>query len=172
MSISTTITTTVVKTASPESEETITSFLDNHPQGALTTIDIHGRLHGSVVNAFLIDAHSYAFMTKKDTQKYTNLQANATISFVSFDPFSRTEAELEGVAYLVEDQEEASRILDVIDKAADKGRWHVSPYVTTQDDYALFMMYPRKLHMVTYWDKTRGLKAFHEWIDFEITVKD
>ena len=172
MTPSKTVTSIKIRTSSSESEAAIATFMDNHPQGMLATIDTNGHPQGSVINVCKVDNNRFAFMTKRDTRKHTNLQANAAVVFVAFDPFSRTEAELEGVAYVIDDTNETQQILKIFDEAAKKGRWHVSPYVSARDDFVLYAIYPRKLHMVTYWDQASGMKAFHESIDFDITAKD
>lgn len=163
-------TTAITHISSPQSEEMITSFINSHPQGVLTTLNVSEKLQGSVINIFNLDNYQFAFMTRKDSRKYKNLQKNAHMSFVTFDPFSRTEAEIEGIAELVEDEAQTKEILDVISEAAKLGKWHISPYVSTDDDYALFIIYPKKIHMTTYWEKDSGMEAFHESLEFELST--
>lgn len=157
--------------SSPQSEEMITSFINSHPQGVLTTLSASGKMQSSVINVFDLDNYQFAFMTKKDSRKYKNLHKNPAVSFVTFDPFSRTEAEIEGIAELVNAAEQTKEILDTISKAAKLGKWHTSPYVSTDDDYALFIIYPSKIHMTTYWEQDSGMEAFHESLEFEVSTK-
>lgn len=164
-------TTAVTHISSPESEAMITSFLRTHPQGALTTISKQGLLHGSVVNILELDNYHLAFMTKKSTRKFVNLRLNPTVSFVTYDPFSRTELEVQGVAQVVHNKAEQAEILKKMEEDAKNGRWHISPYVSKEDDYALFIIYPRKMHMTTYWERSSGMEAFHEAIEFDLSMK-
>lgn len=165
------ITTAIKHISSPESEEMISSFVHAHPQGVMTTITKNGRLQGSVINIFELDNYQLAFMTRKDTRKVKNLQDNSTVVFVTFDPFSRTEVEVEGIAHPVEDKKQEGAILKLIDESAKEGRRHVSPYVSKDDDFALYIIYPKKIHMTTYWERDSGMEAFHESLEFEISKK-
>lgn len=164
------ITTAVTKISSPDSEAMITSFLKNHPQGAMTTINDKGTLEGSVVTFYELDNYHIAFMTKKTTRKFKNIQANPIVSFVTYDPFSRTEVEIQGIAQLVHDVAEQEEILKLIKESSKEGRQHISPYVSVADDYALFIIYPRKIHMATYWEKSSGIDTFHESIEFVLSM--
>lgn len=150
----------------------ITSFINTHPQGVITTLNKSGKLQGSVINVFDLDNYHFAFMTRKDSRKYKNLRDNSTTTFVTFDPFSRSEVEIEGIAEVVNDETQTKEILDLISEAAKLGKWHVSPYVSTEDDYALFIIYPSKIHMTTYWEKDSGMEAFHESLEFELSNKN
>ncbi|HWT39899.1 MAG TPA: pyridoxamine 5'-phosphate oxidase family protein [Dongiaceae bacterium] len=165
-------TTTAVKhISSPDAEAIITSYINNHPQGVLTTLDKTGAPQSSVVNLFELDNYHRAFMTKKTTRKYKNLQNNKDVSFLTYDPFSRTEVEIEGVVYGVIDKSQEEEIIQIIADDARKGRRHISPYVRDTDDYALFIIYPRKIHMVTYWAHDKGIEAYHESIEFSLQIK-
>ena len=163
-------TTTVTHRSSPESEEMITSFLRNHSEGALATINKEGILHSSVITTFELNTYRLAFMTKKTTRKFKNLQSNPTVVYVTYDAFSRTEVEVQGVAQRAHDEAEKQEILAVIESENKQGRRHISPYVSTDDDYALFIIYPRKIHMTTYWEKSSGIETFHESIEFDLSM--
>ena len=165
-----TITTTIRHSSSPDSETMIFSFLRNHPQGALTTITREGVLQSSIINSFDLDNYYLAFMTKKDTRKYKNLQQNPIVSFISYDDFGRTEVEIEGIARLVTDKAQEAEIMEIIKVDETRGRRHVSPYVKETDDHVVFIIYPRKVHMTTYWEKETGVETFHESIEFNISM--
>lgn len=166
-------TTTLVRNiSSPQAEDMITSFINNHPQGVITTVNKSGRLQSSVVNVFDLDNYQRVFMTKKSTRKYKNLQSNKVVSFMTYDPYSRTELEIEGMAEMVTDKKQNDEIVQIIADDARNGRRHISPYVDDMDDYALFIIYPRKIHMTTYWEDEEGIEAFHESIEFDLSTKN
>lgn len=165
------ITTAIKHFSSPESKESITSFIATHPQGVLSTIDIRGVIQSSVINIYQLENIHLAFMTKKTTRKSKNLQSNPTISFVTYDPFSRSEVVIEGIAQKVHDKNKLFEILAVIEKDGEKGKWHISPSVDENDDIALFVIYPKKIHMTTYWERDSGVEEFHESIEFEVSMK-
>lgn len=164
-------TTRIKHFSSPESEEMIASFIATHPQGVISTIEMRGTVQSSVVNIYQLHNFHLAFMTKRTTRKFKNLQSNPTISFMTYDPFSRTEVEIEGIAQLVHDKAQESEILDIMKEDSKKGRWHVSPYVSEEDDSALFIIYPKKAHMTTYWDKASGIEVFHESLEFDVKMR-
>jgi len=164
--------TAVTHISSPEAEEMITSYINNHPQGVLTTLSKLGAPQSSVVNLFDLGQYQHAFMTKKTTRKYTNLQRNNMVSFMTYDPFSQTEVEIEGIAQLVTDEVQNEKIVQVIADDARNGRRHLSPFVSDIHDYALFIIYPSKIHMTTYWQRNDGIEAFHESVEFDLQTKD
>lgn len=166
-----TITTTVKHRSSPESGEMIASFINNHPQGSLTTITRDGILQSSVVNVYEVVDGQYSFMTKKNTRKYNNIYANPIVSFITYDVFSQTEVEIEGLAMVINDQTEIDHILKKIRLESQGGRRYTSPYVDEFDDYVLYMIYPRKMHMTTYWKREKEVEAYHEYIEFDTKMR-
>ena len=166
-----TISTIAKHVSSPESEEMISSFLPAHPEGVLTTLNSSGALQSSVINIFMKDDYQFVFMTLRSTQKFKNLQHNPTISFICYDTFSRAEVAIEGIASLIVDKTQIKETLEVIKKDAKNGSHHTSPYITEDDDYVLFTIHPRKIHMTTYWKRKEKMEAFHESIEFELAMK-
>lgn len=161
----------ITQTSSQDSIEMIASFINAHPQGALTTIAKEDRLQSSVVNVFETHPLNYTFMTKIDTRKYSNIRSDNTISFITYDPFSRTEASIEGIAIEVTDKNEVEEILTKIRHDSQLGRWHVSPFVNEFDDYVLFTIYPSTIHMTSFWEHDSNMDVFHEIIDFEMITE-
>jgi general stress protein 26 len=162
-----TISSTIRHRSSTDSEIMIDSFINAHPQGAITTMTKEGGLQSSVINVFETNDSQYTFMTKNNTRKYINIHQNPTISFLTYDPFSRTEAEIEGVAIEVTNQKEIDKILTKIRSDSILGRWHTSPFVNEFDDYVLFTIYPHKVQMTTYWEHDNSMDVFHEYVEFE-----
>lgn len=165
-------TTAVKHLSSVESEEMVTSFLNNHPQGVLTTLTKNNMPQSSVVNIFDLGNYHYSFMTKQTTRKSKNLQDNFHVSFLTYDSFSRTELEIEGIALLVENKKEEAEILHAIENDAKNGRRHISPYVNKADDFVLYVIYPRMMLMSTYWEREQGIEAYHESIEFDLITKE
>lgn len=165
------ITTAVKKFSSPETGEMIVSFLHNHPQGVLTTIEEYGSLQSSVVTVYELDGYHLGFMAKFESRKFKNIEANPIVSFMTYDPFSRTELEVEGLAQAVCDKKQEKEILEIIRMDQKNGRQHISPYVSEKDIYALFVIYPAKVHMTTYWEQPTGADVYHESIEFDLTMK-
>lgn len=145
----------------------ITSFINTHPQGSITTTSKEGMLQSSVINVISINDAQYSFMTKKDSRKSKNIYHSPIVSFITYDPFSKTEAEIEGIAMLVADEREAEKIVTKIRADSKLGGRHISPYVNEFDDYILFTIYPHKMHMTTYWEREEGMEAFHEDVEFD-----
>jgi general stress protein 26 len=161
----------ITQTSSQDSIEMIASFINAHPQGALTTIAKEDRLQSSVVNVFETHPLMYTFMTKIDTRKYNNIHKDNSISFITYDPFSRTEASIEGIAIEVTNKNKVEEILTKIRHDSQLGRWHVSPFVNEFDDYILFTIYPSTIHMTSFWEHESNIETFHEIIEFETTTE-
>lgn len=164
------ITSTVQHRTSPDSDKMILLFLRNHPQGVLTTLTKNATPQSSVVTLYCIDDYRFVFMTKKQTRKNRNLQINPALSFLSYDVFSRTEVEIEGIAHIIDSVSQQDEVVEIIKREAEKGRWHISPYVTNKDNYILFAVYPKSIHMTTYWEHKTGTKVYDEAINFNVSM--
>jgi len=164
------ITSEVQETPSKFAKELITSTIENHAEGVFTTINSDGTPSSSVITLHKLEDYTYFFMTKDTTKKYDNLEFNPNISYLVFDPFSRTELEIKGLTEFIWDEHTRKHALKIIEKDRHKGRGHISPFVATEDSYALFTIHPQSIHFTTYWDKGDGPEIYRETIEF--TVKD
>ena len=154
------------------SKEMITSTIENHSEGVLTTINADGTPSSSVVTLHKFNDYHYFFMTKDTTKKYDNLEMNPNVTFMVFDPFSRTELEIKGIVEYVWDDRTRRRALRIIDHDAKKGSHHTSPYVSTEDAFALFKIHPHSMHLTTFWDRGSGPEMFQTTIEFSVTDTD
>lgn len=153
-------------------KEMINSVIANHAEVVLTTINPSGTPSSSVVTLHKLGHYTYFFMTKDTTKKYDNLETNPNVTLMIFDPFSRTELEIKGLAEYNWSDHVRQRALKIIDRDAKLGRHHISPYVSKKDAYALYIIHPQSIHMSTFWDRGNGPEIFQASIEFTVTDTD
>lgn len=167
-----TVTSVLKKKPTKFSREIIVSTIENHPEGALATINPDGTPSNSVVTLHKLSTYQYFFMTKDTTKKHDNIEMNPNVSFLIFDPFSRTELEIKGIAQYIWDATTEKRALKIINHDAKKGRHHTSPFVTKEDAYALYTLHPSSMHLSTFWDRGEGPRRYQASIEFSIKDSD
>jgi len=167
-----TLTSTLEKKPSKATKEIISSIIDNHAEGVLCTVNPDGTPSSSVVTLHTFAPYHYFFMTKDTTKKYDNLEMNPNVSFLIFDPFSRSELEIKGVTEFIWDARTRKRALKIIDHDKTKGRHHSSPYVSENDAHALYSIHPETIHFTTFWDKGNGAKIYEEMLVFTLEDSD
>ncbi len=156
-------------TSSPESIEMIASFLENHVEGVITTINEEGIPQASVINVSVKQNFETFFVTERQTTKYKNLQNNHNVVFVSYDSFSRAEVEIEGVAYEVSDEQVRADEKAKVEEAIQLHKRHTPPYKSIHSaEHPVFVIFPKRIHMVTYLKDAAETQAFHETIEFNL----
>lgn len=150
----------------------ITSTIENHPEAVLTTINPDGTPSSSVITLHELSKYHYFFMTKDTTKKYDNLETNPNISLMIFDPYSRTELEIKGIADFIWDEHTRRRAVNIIKRDSKHGQHHTSPYVTLEDPVAFYTIHPESMHLTTFWDTGKGPEIFQATIEFTITDTD
>ncbi len=92
--------------SSPESADLIRDFLGTCHSGVLATADSAGKPHAATVYFSVRDDFSLVFVTKTQTQKYKNIQANNQIAFVCYDEKAQTTIQITGQAEPITDSDE------------------------------------------------------------------
>ncbi len=92
--------------STPESADLIQDFLHTCHSGVLATADSTGKPHAATVYFSLQDDFSLTFITKTQTQKYKNIQANNRVAFVCYDEKAQTTVQITGHTDPVTDPDE------------------------------------------------------------------
>lgn len=91
----------------------ITSFINDHPSGVLGTVSPDNTPHGAVVY-FYAETDKIYFVTKNETQKYTNLLQNHRVSITVFDPDTSDCLQAVGNAYPLHDAAMLDKVIKTI----------------------------------------------------------
>ncbi len=88
----------------------ITKFLVDHPVAVLASVSKDGNPHGSTLYLGVDKNLHISFTTKRDTQKYKNIEHNNHIMLVSYDAKTQTVVQVVGHAIKVTDPEQQEAI--------------------------------------------------------------
>ncbi len=135
-----------------ESRPRIVEFLAQKGVGVLATADPSGKPHAATVYLTSDQALNLYFVTKRDTQKCRNLQANPRAAIAVYDAASQTTVQAEGTATEVNDTKQQEWIFkDIWSLAAKTSPGGIPP--TTQfiaGDYVVFRLSAPSLRMATF----------------------
>lgn len=113
-----------------ESREHIKNFLYNHGVGVLATADKAGRPHAATIYITHDDQLNFYFVTKKETQKYRNLETTHQAAIAIYDPASQATVQAEGKVEEVTSAEQTERVFyeiwNIALKTSDSGVLPVS----------------------------------------------
>lgn len=101
-----------------QSRSDITAFLEKNNTGVLASADNTGKPHAATVYFTFDKQLNLYFITKKETQKSRNLQANPRAAIAIFDVSSQTTVQAEGTVSEVIDPRQQEWIFNDITKAA------------------------------------------------------
>lgn len=102
----------IESTTSPESEQLIRNFLNGRYSGVLATADDHSNPHASVVYFRLDDDFTLTFGTKRETQKYKNIEQNKQVAMVIYDEKQQTTVQVFGHAEVIEDHDKRQKVFN------------------------------------------------------------
>lgn len=92
-----------VSPSSPESEASIRNFLKSHDCGVIATADTSANPYAAVIYYSIDDSFSLTFTTKKETQKYKDMEQNSQVTFVCYDEPAQTTVQVSGHVETVTD---------------------------------------------------------------------
>lgn len=135
-----------------ESRPRIVEFLARKGVGVLATADPSGKPHAATVYLTSDQALNLYFVTKRDTQKCRNLQANPRAAIAVYDAASQTTVQSEGTVIEVNDAKQQEWIFkDIWSLAAKTSPGGIPP--TTQliaGGYVVFRLSAPSLRMATF----------------------
>lgn len=95
-------------------KQTIYEFLKSHPIGVLATVGDGRNPHATTVYYGVEDDLSLKFLSKRDTQKIQNLEANKNVVLVVFEATTQTNVQVIGEAEDISDEAESHKVFSKI----------------------------------------------------------
>lgn len=109
---------TIESTSSPQSDKLIRIFLQHQRSGVLATADKAGIPHAAVIYYVLEDDLSILFTTKRETQKFKNIDENNQVALVVYDEATQTTVQVFGHTEFVDDDSVRDRIIENMGNAS------------------------------------------------------
>lgn len=118
----------IESSTSLETADLIRNFLNGHYSGVLATADKAGTPHAAVVYFSLRDDFSIVFSTKRETQKYKNIEANKQVAFVVYNEKEQTTVQITGHAEVIEDEDERQKAINnMFSSSAERSQTEIPP---------------------------------------------
>lgn len=89
-------------------------FLRDNPTAVLSSVNVDGDPHGTVIYFAIDKDFTISFITRKQTKKYDNLQYNNRIMLTVFEPDTQTIVQVVGVATEIKDSYEVIAIASTV----------------------------------------------------------
>ncbi|HSX07444.1 MAG TPA: pyridoxamine 5'-phosphate oxidase family protein [Candidatus Saccharimonadales bacterium] len=144
-----------------ESRERITDFLKLKGVGVLATVDGSGQPYAATVYVTTDEPLNLYFVTKRDTQKCRNLQANPRAAIAIYDATTQTTVQAEGTVVEVTDARQQEWVFkDIWSRAAQTSPGGVPPITQLiAGGYVVFRLSAPSLRMATFKQVNNGEPA-------------
>jgi len=135
-----------------QSRQRIADFLATKGVGVLATSDGAGKPHAATIYITIDRDLSIYFITKQDTQKCRNLQANPWAAIAVYDAVSQTTVQAEGSVVVVTDAQQLEWIFNDIWKQAAQISPGATPPVAQlmAGSYVVFRLSTPSLRMASF----------------------
>lgn len=102
----------IESTSSEASQNLVSVFLRHHTSGVLATADGAANPYATVVYYLFEDDFTILFGTKRETQKFKNLEENPVASLIVYDEPTQATAQVTGRTEIVDDEAVIKKVLD------------------------------------------------------------
>lgn len=146
------MTLTIQSTSTPESTKIVRDFLKSHYSGVLATADAAAIPHAAAVYFHLEDDFTLLFGTKRETQKFRNMEENDQISFVVYEEKAQSTARISGRVEVVEDEASRQKVLNnMFNSSAEQSMTALPPAEKLwAGDYAVMRIVPSVISLAIY----------------------
>lgn len=108
----------IESTSTPDSTKIVHDFLTKHYTGVLATADAAATPHAAAVYYTLQDDFTLLFGTKRETQKFRNIEENNQVAFIVYEEQAQSIARINGRVEVVEDSEARQKVLNNMFKSS------------------------------------------------------
>lgn len=135
-----------------QSREHLADFLGKNHVATLATADINGTPHAATVYFTFDKVFNIYFITKKDTQKCRNIEANPKAAIAISDPTAQTTVQGEGSVIQVSDPAQTDWIFNDIWRIAQQTSPSSAPPLArlTAGGYVVYKLAAPSLRMATF----------------------
>jgi general stress protein 26 len=157
-------TTTEQLIAPQETKERINTFLKTHAVGVISTCDQDNNPHGAVIYLTVDDNFVMTFVTKDETKKHQNLQANPKVMFVTHEASSQTTVQVRGIAQLIDNQQDQDAVFAAISSLSSD---QLPITKLEAGGFVAYQLIPEEIRMAIFTRPDPGGYDMYETIYFE-----
>lgn len=142
----------IESTSSPSSKDLISIFLKHQTSGVLATADGAANPYAAVVYYLFEDGFTLLFGTKRETQKFKNMEENPQVSVVVYDEPTQTTAQITGRVEFIEDEDVIEKVVANMESiSARRSIENVPPAAKlTAGDLVAVRVYPQVIKLAEY----------------------
>lgn len=157
----------IESTSSSRSMDLVRIFLQNQRSGVVATADKAGNPHAAVVY-YLFDDYCILFGTRRETQKFKNMEENRQAAFVVYDEATQTTAHITGRVEFIYDAKLKEKVINNTGGASiERSLENVPPSdKLTAGDYMIVQIRPMVIKLAEYAYARPGSENLFETILF------
>ncbi len=135
-----------------ENAQLVVSFLESQNNGVLCTNGTDGKPYGSVVYFSAKKDKIVTFTSKDHTQKSQNIEKDANVMLVVFDPVQQATLQLCGRAEVISDEQQAAEILrNTMDDSLETSGRTIPPVAKLEaGEFVAYKITPTEIKMAVF----------------------
>lgn len=137
------------------------NFLKHHNMGVLSTVSASGEPWGSAVTFAHDEDLNFFFMTRSNTLKYKNIEANPTVALTVADEKDQVTVQAVGTITRVAAKDYMDVIFKKLASAKPRGDYHWVPPVIKvhKGDYMILQFTPKRLQYADFKQKKSDIHS-------------
>jgi uncharacterized pyridoxamine 5'-phosphate oxidase family protein len=145
--------------------EKVTEFLKDHHMAILSTVSENGKPWGSAIIFALDEDMNFFFMTRADTFKYKNIEANPNVAFTVADEERQITVQASGKVTRVDADDYMDVVFKKLASVKPRGDFQWVPPVIKvhKGDYMILQFTPSRLQYADF--KQRKTDVHSEYIE-------
>lgn len=142
----------IESSTSPESLELIKNFLNGRYSGVLATADAAANPHAAVIYYRIDKDLCVYFGTKRETQKFKNIEENKQVALVVYDEVAQTTLQVFGRVQIIDDHNKKQEVIDnIFQSSAERSMTTLPPIEKLwAGDYIAVKIIPQVMKMAIY----------------------
>lgn len=142
----------IQSSTSPESPDLVRNFVKGRYSGVLATADKAANPHAAVVYYMLDKDFCVYIGTKRETQKFKNIEENKQAALVVYDEVQQTTVQIFGRVEILDDHDKTQEVLDNIYRSSAERSLTTLPPAEKlwAGDFVAFKIIPRVIKMAVY----------------------
>lgn len=142
----------IESTSSPSSKDLISIFLKHQTSGVLATADGAANPYAAVIYFLLEDDFTLLFGTKRETQKYKNMEENPQVSLVVYDESTQTTVQITGRVEIIEEEAVIEKVVGNMESISSRNSIENVPPAEkiTAGDFVAVRIFPQVIKLAEF----------------------
>lgn len=151
---------------SDETLDIVSKFLQVHHSGTLATADAAANPHAAVIYFTYKSDYTFSFVTKIETQKYKNIEANKNVALVIYDEEEQASVQVMGRVEVIDDKDESYEVISKSFRYSEEISHRELPPLEKlfAGDYVALRLIPQVIKMAVFARPESGEDELYETI--------